>query len=83
MYVVLVCGHAGGLQVLEAPGTYCVCVSDLHSELLIPSPGLTRQIATVANVGLCRWHMTDGEEMNEAAHVLTCAWVCTRTCVCV
>lgn len=41
-----------------------LCVGDLRSALLIPSLGLMRQTAVVANVGLCMWHVTDWEKMN-------------------
>lgn len=39
-------------------------VSNLHSERLTASPGLTRQIAVAANVGLGMWHVTDLEKTN-------------------
>lgn len=57
----------------------CLCVSDVHAELLIPSPGRTRQIAVGANVGLYMWHVSDWEKMNVRG--CACADMCLGACV--
>lgn len=46
------------------PQAHTVSLGRQPSERLTASPGLTRQIAVAANVGLGMWHVTDLEKTN-------------------
>lgn len=78
------CVCRSGVCMLRASGAWepwhllLLCVHDLHSELLIPSVGLTRHSAMVTNVGnscaACDWF---------EAMMCESARVCVRACVCI